>query len=494
VSRRIPRGLNWARILVPIGFIIAVLLLITSSQVDEFVISMTLITAFMIGWIGIEWYAARIRLGRMWVRDLETGFELITGQGRSRVTDSSVTSLAQHTQHNQTRGVLSSITRRFCVWSDELPHPVTLESTLSEHQPDPLAALTSRLWQQVVNRTLDQLRAGQPFRGEKWTLTRDTFTWEQAALEQKLAREDIDACEVLDGQVCLWRIGHDDAFAKFPIVGRNVCLLPQVLLPARHPNARPREDYSPVLGRVLYEFRPTSSTRLLGYVGGGVAMLSGAALLINRESIGFTMFVAGALWFAWAYWKGFAVLRCQERGVHVAGLLTSRGMRYSDMAAFSFSEIQYTRYGIYTGTGLKLAFVPMSRINARTLCFSETIIADSLTLSKMVQIIAAPITARMEARLSAGNIVSWTPNLKLSCVGIEYIPRGMLGRQEARLLTYSDCSGHTLHEGFFSLYQTGQKEAVLREPVAALNFFPGFYLFLKLKPDTGCTLYCDDNL
>ncbi|MES2790177.1 MAG: hypothetical protein V4719_11185, partial [Planctomycetota bacterium] len=296
VRGEISRSVFWSRILVPLCLLATVALLLLFGDSTAGIL---LTGLFGLIWIGLETYAGLLRSKQMWIRDTGDGFDVIDRKDEFHVPDSSITSLALKTKRNYAGGELKSVFRQFIVWSDEVAEPITLETTLVDKKPDLLATLTTRLWTQVLERTKLDLQSGQDFAGDGWSLTAQEFIWGKASKQQSMSRREIVACEEFDGHICLWRRGQDDAVAKFPVNGRNVCLLPQLLeVPEKHPDAADDED-SGSLGRILFERRPRLSTRILAYVGGWLMAFIGFVLLFLPETTGKLMgagfFAAGML-------------------------------------------------------------------------------------------------------------------------------------------------------------------------------------------------------
>jgi hypothetical protein len=88
----------------------------------------------------------------------------------------------------------------------------------------------------------------------------------------------------------------------------------------------------------------------------------------------------------------------------------------------------------------------------------------------------------MQKRLAAGKTVMWTTNLRFKREGIQYRPKGLIGRKEMQLLPYSECSGYKIIGDVFYLFQTGEVKEVLSEPISAFNFLPGYVLLQILQP------------
>lgn len=477
VRGEISRLLYWSRILVPLCLLGTVALLLFGDRTAG------ILATGLCGliWIGLETHAALLRAKQMWIRDTGDGFDVIDRRQEFHIPDSSVTALALKTRRNYAGGELKSIFRQFVVWSDEEESPITLESTLVEKRPDPLATLTARLWKQVLERTRSNLQAGQPFHGDGWRLDAREFAWGKPAQQQVIPRQEITACEEFDGQICVWRRGQDDAVAKFPTNGRNVCLLPQLL----ETSEKPAEDEATGLGRILFERGAKRTTRVLAYTGGTLLCCVGFVLVFANEVeallTGVGMLAVGGLLIVWAWSMAYSVFRCRERGVHKSGLFGQQELRYVDVGTFTYSATRHYHNGVYVGTHIGLHFTPLPELKAARINYATTIMNEDSSLDELRNFIAKAIAVRMAARLAAGEAVPWTPNLTFLPNAIQYRPQGFIGRKTVQTLPFENYGGQNMEQGVFYLFRQGEKKAVMSEQVSAPNFFPGYFLLLMLQ-------------
>lgn len=481
VRGEIPSSLFWSRIVVPLCVVGTVSLLLFGDRTAGILLT----AVFGLMWIGLETYAALLRSKQLWVRDTGDGFELIDRKEAFHIPDDSVTSLAVKTKRNYSGGTLSSVFRKFVIWSDELDEPITLESTLKETKPDPLATLTARLWGRVLERSQSDLKAGRSFIGDDWRLSADEFTWGKGG-QQSVPRGQITACEEFDNQICVWKKGQDDAIAKFPTDGRNVCLLPLLLKPAESSAEVEDGETGTGLGRILFERKPRLATRMIAYAGGGLMAFVGLVLLVAIPEVGGKLaglaFAAGGMAIIlWAYSMAYSVFRCRERGVNKAGLFGQQELRYVDVETFTYSATRHYHNGVYCGTHVGLHFIPRSDLKTAKINYTTTIMNEDAALDELRNYIARAIAARMATLLAAGVPVPWTKNLTFLPDGIQYRPAGFIGRKELQLLTPAEYGGCNMEQGVFYLFRQGNKKAVMTEQVSAPNFFPGFCLLMMMQ-------------
>ena len=486
VRGEIPSSLFWSRIVVPLCLAGTVSVLLFGDRGVG--ICLTAVAGLL--WIGLETYAAILRSKQLWVRDTGDGFEVIDRREAYHVPDDSITSLAVKSKRNYSGGTLTSVYRKFMIWSNEYESddPITLESTLQEKKPDPLGPLTARLWGQVLERAKSRLHEGLAFVGDGWRLDSNDFSWGQGPNQQAVPCKNISACEEFDGQICVWKKGQDDAVAKFPTAGRNVCLLPLLLTPAETPADAQDGESSTGLGRILFERKPRLATRMIAHAGGGLMAFIGLILLVGVPEIGAKLaglaFGAGGVAIVvWAYSMAYTVFRCRERGVNKSGLFGQQELRYVDVETFTYSATRHYHNGVYCGTHVGLHFIPRPDLKAPKINYTTTIMNEDAALDELRTFIARAIAARMAARLEAGEPVTWTKNLTFLPAGIQYRPAGFIGRKEMQLLTPAEYGGCNMDQGVFYLFRQGNKKAVLTEQVSAPNFFPGFCLLMMMHQE-----------
>lgn len=483
VRGEMSRSIYWSRILIPFCGLAAVALLLFGDRTAG--ILLTAVFGFI--WICLEASVARLRSRQMWIRDTQDGFEVIHLKRQFHVPDDSIHALALKTRRNFSGGELKSVLRQFVVWTTAEPQPIILETTLTNKQPDPLAALTSRVWNSVLERSQSSLQAGDCLVGDNWRLDTKEFTWKKGSSEQSIPRHEISACDEFDGHICIWKKGQDDAIAKFPAGGQNVCLLPH-LLRVTDQTVPAEPDDGATLGRVLFERKPRLTTRLLCYVSGFLMAFVGVCVLaatreVAAQLIGAAFMTGGGWLIIWAYSLAYTVFQCRERGVLQRGLLTHRELRYVDVGAFTYAATRHYHNGVYVGTHVGLGFVPLPEAKGQALNYRTTIMNDDEALEELRNFIAKAIAVRMGSRLSGGDVVPWTANLTFHPQGIQYRPAGLLRRKDVQLLPYAEFGGQGLDQGVFYLFRRGEKKHIMSEQVSAANFFPGYFLLLMMQQE-----------
>ncbi len=437
-------------------------------------------------WIAFEIAAAIIRSRREWLEDTADGFVHSTKTGPEQFSDEQVTSIAFDHKKIFVNGTAKSMQRTCRLWIDEDEKPIVLLNKFPLEAADPLYDLLTRLSHKLQSSFDQLLRDGGDIDGDGWWMNRDEIHIGTGPAERIVLLPNITECAIFDNQMCLWQIDQDEAFAKFPAGSRNACQLPLLLADhlQKHQAAGDSAD-SPGLGRILFERKTKTSTRVIVF---GLAMVTGLVsmgmMFGAPEPI--IKFFGGAL----ALLTGFllyssralkrAVFRCHQRGVQKAGMFSDRQLRYSDVASFTYSATRHYHNGAYVGTSINMKFDPLPEAEGKPLAYNTSVNGEDESLEELRDFISRAIAARMADRLAAGQRVPWTDNLAFLPEGIEYRKGGFVGRKAPEVLPLTEYHGYGLDQGSFSLFQKEIKKPIMTESASAKNFFPGFYLLQLL--------------
>ncbi|HLQ44174.1 MAG TPA: hypothetical protein VK137_05560, partial [Planctomycetaceae bacterium] len=215
-------------------------------------------------WIVLELYSAVQRSRREWIEDTGDGFIHTDRQGGRTFDDEHVTSIAFEQKKIFANGVAKNIQRTCRLWVIDEPRPIELRNKFKLEDADPLANLLRRLMERVRIGLEKSLTDGGQIEGDGWWLDRESLNVTVNPAEVAVPLSELTECAVFDNQMCVWRQGQDEAFVKFPAGSQNACLLP--LLLAKHlerASDKKDADDGPGLGRILFERRAKTSTRVL---------------------------------------------------------------------------------------------------------------------------------------------------------------------------------------------------------------------------------------
>ena len=424
------------------------------------------------------------------MQDLGDGFLVIDPEGERRHADDDVLSMALIHRKNYSAGLLKSVTRRFVVWvPSALPLPERLEMVnhIGKGKADPLAGLIDRLSELLFQRAKETLADGQSVLGEGWTLQEDTLSLRVKEEFLTCPLADLTAVGLVDNNVCVWRTGQEEAFARVPRKSANAFLLERLL--EEELAQRPKPTSSPEdtgLGRIIFERRPNKgSTLVVATVG--VVFLVVAGLIGAIEGLNQFPWLLGCLGgsglmlFLGLYLRR-ATFRCHQFGVHQESLFGNRTLRYADVAAFSYSAVRQFHNGAYCGTNFSLSFEPMPECAGQRISHTVSLPHADQELESLRDQVSRIIADRMAAQLQAQKPVAWTKSLQFLPNGIEYQRRSWLGRQEPLFIPFQEIHSYQIRQGRFFLWVRLQKKPVVKVPMTQSNFFPGYFLLMSLVP------------
>ena len=434
--------------------------------------------------IWLETQAAINRRNSTWIEVQDDGFLVTDRRGERPYRDQQVHSIAYSTKNVYNNGNFGGFTRSARLWTSDQTEPLILENLIKVGTTDPLGVFLQRLQTLLrdgFNVGLDQ---GLALEGEGWRLTQQDVSYTQGRQSGSIAIKDIYAIEDHDGKMGIWRTGEELPVVQFPLNGRNIWILRNVLVQRI---TKPEASEAPAsgLGRILFQRNASTSSVVIFCIfsvmllGGGVVMcLSNSTARI--EDLGMGLFGTGVLiaFGTFAYSRG--KFRCHEWGVFKAGLFGQNQLKYTDVKSFTYSATRHYHNGAYTGTMMVLTFVPISPDKGKAISFSTTVRGGDEELERLRDFISTSIATRMRRELAAGSRVDWTANIAFLPKGFEFRPSGFFGRKEAVFLPYENYGGNTMKAGVFYIFERGKDKAVMQENAATPNFFPGWFMLHQM--------------
>ncbi len=441
--------------------------------------------------VGLEIYAAIERSQRTWVTDRDDGFEVKDRKGTRTWRDEQVTAIALQSERKLSNGEISGYKRTFSVWMEGEAEPIVMENTIKLQQHDPLAGLINRLIQGFSARMDEQVNQGGAVAGDGWRLDRNYFVYGPPAQQEQVPLAVITAVEPFESSMCLWQQGRDDAFTRVPLKSRNAHLLPMLIGPRmKSPEERPEESSPTGLGRILFEKKPSATWPPFCAVLGVIAIVVGIGLIahyfITRPLdnptllIGIGLIPVGIMCFFGAVALKHMSFRCHERGVYKASLLGDKMLAYKDVATFTYTAVRHYHNGAYVGTHLTMKFDPQPGSGFSQISYNTTVQAADDDLDDLRDTISGILAENMIQQLATNQIVPWTSNLTFQREGIQYRPAGWISRGDAKFMKYDDYGGYNIDQGVFYLYFKGQQKPITNEQTSAPNFFPGFFMLLRM--------------
>lgn len=255
-------------------------------------------------------------------------------------------------------------------------------------------------------------------------------------------------------------------------------------------------DESGPLGRVLIERESWSAgRRLQSLLVPPLAFVGVFYLVVVPDPnlpFGLSFIVGAVLCYVWGR-MSIGVFRCCEQGVQHTGRFGVRELRWTEIGTFTYSAARVYRtdndmgkyVDTYQWTRLALRFSPLPEVGGGAISYSDQSRQEDSDLNGLRDFVAGQIGTCMAARLAEGEVVPWTPNLTFTPEGIEFRPRGLLGRKEFELLPYADFAGHEMALGVLYLFRRGEEKPIMSEVSSAPNFFPGHFLLKSMQRSAG---------
>ncbi len=430
-----------------------------------------------------ELIAVLVNRRRRWVQDSGNGFVVTDSEGIRQFNDDQIESIALYSDKIYSGGEMKALRRFFLVWVAGDANPIIMENKIPVGGQDPLDAMINRILDSHVARAEAAINRGLSVAGDGWSLDTANLTLGHSSMGQAVSLSEITAIDIFGNQLCIWRRGQDEAFARFPLSSRNAHVLDTLLSKRLAERGQQPASDTTGLGRILFERKPQAGMiaalwffALLVGMGGVVmfAVVPDVGIIAGPIMIG-----VGALLVLAAIATQKANFRCHERGVFQSGMMSEKQLLYADVGSFSYGATRHYYNGVYTGTQLIMQFQPADGSGGRPISYNTTVRTDDADLDALRDHISQVIAARMADDLSKWGQVAWTPNLTFRTEGIEFRPAGWFGRKEPELLPWEQLAGFDIEQGVFHLWRAGQDKSIVQEQVSVANFFPGFFLLLS---------------
>lgn len=434
--------------------------------------------------------AVMIAVRKVSVRITPDGFIVHDRYGEREYTDLAVLCASLHSQSHYTNGERRATTRTFEVWvetEEGSAERIRMRNRIAVGATDPLALLIDRILGNLYDQASAALSDGDSFDGDGWSLSSSEFAWSQKKHSVRIPLKELTGADVFDDDLCVWRKGNDEPVARIPMNAANVPVLLTLLRErvVEQPDGTPESPGG--LGRVLFERKPstgaTATVWMLPILAASL-LLGGilTALLTSRVEPAIVLGVISAvLVLVWLVPLSQHIrLRCHEHGISRRWLRGEQRLRYADVDTFTYSAIRQYVKGVYSGTSFTLTFTSSAGGNNQKLTYSKTLRNADDELERLRDRVGRILADRMAGRFVAGEVVPWGDGLRFFPEGLEYRAAGFLRRKAPVIIPFNQIAGIDITDGQFRLWRTGQKGHAVKETVAQANFFPGYFLLLRL--------------
>ena len=417
----------------------------------------------LIGLVNLAWNLPR----RRWLEVSRGGFVVSTYKGKIAYQDHQVVGLSFR---SKTAG-----TTRFFVTIEtdrEDDAPIRCSYVIAPGMADPLTAFWQRLQQAMIHRIAATLADGASLSGAGWRFDASGLSLIRRRKATVVPVEKLQKAGFFDGHLCLWKDDEALPFAKLPNASRNVLPLATLIWEKIGDSSKTPPLPNEPLGRTV--LRRRSADLWLGVggfclVGGGIFL----AFFSRADSAGLRpgslpIVVACALLFACPFLV--FVLRGLRYGAlvfHESGVSQST---WGGRRALLFSEID----AFCCDGNVRFDFLPPTGSSLRPIRFRHCVRRFDLDLASFVEHLSKIVMARIGRNIQT-EPVRWTARLRFLPGGLEYTSRGMFGDSPPVVVPYHLTSFWIVGKYFF-LRVSGRAKAVVKEPLAGPNFYPGLHL------------------
>ncbi len=173
---------------------------------------------------------------------------------------------------------------------------------------------------------------------------------------------------------------------------------------------------------------------------------------------------------------------CRERGVRDVGVFGEKQIPYEELESFTFAAKEKFINDVYQGAKMNLVFVREKEPGGETIKFTELVRGWDKELDMLRDRIAGIMGSRMMKIFSGGHDVRWTRNLRFVAEGVECTPAGIIGKKEPFVVPFKDIAQLSIDKRVFYLRGGPNKKVLITEMVSQANFFPGYYMLNKIRP------------
>jgi hypothetical protein len=411
--------------------------------------------------------AAAIQLARRrWMEVTPNGFTLIRRDGSRRTYDDE--QIIGITQRLWPRSDGSWLRRVVIdVASDDGGDTIDCFYHIEANKEDPLFSLVDRNARALAQRTSDNLEQGARLSGTGWHYDRDGLHVHHGPRRGTYPLDDLTYIAFFDAQIKIYRGTETEPLFCISDASRNAHTLGQYILWGTMEKRPTVNDPLPdePLGRHMHTIRGWDDR-----AGWTLLVLSGLALvgfvtvgLLHEQTV---MLVLGGMCLPLVGLGLWLVLRASYMRIkyHQFGVAQpgrGRSLLFNDLGAMN-----------WTGTDIRLE--PLPGAPGQVILFQTTGYNYSNDRVTIRDYIASKIAERWGKEMANGP-VQWTKNLRFLPDKLEYLPAGIFGKGEPVAVPYHITS-YYLIQTWMELFVQGESRMVLKQPINAMNFWPGLIL------------------
>ena len=300
---------------------------------------------------------------------------------------------------------------------------------------DDFPFFAEKLVQSLADNAQTQVESGGSLRGLGWNLTSESLE----ADGKKLKWSEISDADLIEQQITVWKLQESYPFLRIPVVTAQSRLLLELL--KRHVKKNPLTKPSGALGRFLFRRKAASVLQMF------------LSLLTLRRTYDF-------------YENGII----QRPGHRVFFFKNCETLHYQVSLQFVNGIYAFTR------TLLKLKFLP----DLKSMQIKTQRYGNDRELEQAKLDIARRIADRLYLKVATQEEVAWGKFVRISKDEIRYLSTRLLGGNVNLTFPFSQLLSYSMESGKFYLFPAGEQEPLFTMDCDEENFYPGFFLLLRL--------------
>ena len=399
----------------------------------------------------------------------ENGFRLEKGSRSIQVLFKDIEEMTWQESDRFVNGILSGtehkIKLRTAAQTFRIRHYGALDSS------DNFSTLTKSLVTWLANEAQDRLNRNVNLKGQNWIVSTEGLAFENLFVRW----EEVSDIDVIDGFLNIWRKKEDYPVGRVPMSSAQAHVLFELL--SRYLRDQPAKQAIDSLGHFLLRREPHRSLRFV-VAGLAVAVAVLGIWLFLQAANGV---LPGIACLSLAGIGGGYALYFLRRAYefHENGVVIRPGYRvlfFKDCESMQYQvSLQYIN-GVYAFTRIILRLRTSSAdVSIRVQCYG-----NDQELEQIKTNLARRISERLYLKVCTGIDVTWGSSVTLSKDEIYFLSSRLLGGATRLSVSFSAPLAYTMDSGQFSLFRTGDTVPLFSMDCGDVNFYPGFFLMLRL--------------
>jgi|GEM_PF-6294705 len=415
------------------------------------------------------WLIDPFRFSRMWRRKIlylhEHGFRLQHWGKEECVLCSDIQSIAVTESECYANGILISKKQKIILRIDG--GSLVLRHLSPVVGDDGLASFINK----VTIRLAEKYEMTKTLEGQNWSLDAEGFHTK----DHNLTWQEIGYVDVVDNNLCLWRSNETYPLVRIHYGSPQARVLNEIL--ERYTKEKPQAPASDSLGRFLFSRRTNRSLFKFIIATSAALLITGAFLLTlgSRTILPglLLLFLGGPV----ALYGIFALRRVFR--FHQNGLIQEPGHKvlfYSRCESLVYDvNLQFIN-GIYAFTRIQMSLQGTSG----SMSIKIQRYGNDAELEQARVEISTKIAERMYQKLAIQREVPWGKLARITAHEVNYLSSSLWKPNIRSTIPFTQPISYSMDSGKFYLFRAGEPVPLFEMDCDEENFYPGFFLLLKL--------------